>query len=253
VFAFKILKLKKIVILFFVLFYALGCSKPSECIESTGDRITREFSVTAFDKIIIYSGISLVITQGPVASVQVQTGENLISNIEVKVENGVLSVKDKTTCNWVRDYGNTTVFVTSPNLTEIHSKTEKNIASNGPLTYPILSLISTDLSDGAGTGDFYLNINNSQLVVENNNVSRYFISGSTNKLKVNFYEGNGRFMGDNFNAKEVEIFHRGTNDIVVKPIEKVTGKLYSTGNLILKNTPSIVDVQQYYQGRVIYN
>jgi hypothetical protein len=247
------LTLKKITILISFLFLALGCSKPSECIESTGSIITRDYSVNAFDKIIIYSGISLVITQGPVASVQVQTGENLISDIEVKVENGLLSIKDNTKCNWVRDYGNTTVFVTSPNISEIHSKTEKNITSNGVLSYPILRLISTDLSDGAGTCDFYLNVNNNQLVIENNNVSRYFVSGQTNNLKVNFYEGNGRFIGENLNAKEVEIFHRGTNDIIVKPIYKVTGKLYSTGNLILKRNPPIVDVQQYYRGMLIYN
>jgi hypothetical protein len=253
VFDFKIETLKKIVILIFFLFFVLGCSKPSECIESTGPIITRDFTVNTFDKIIVYSGISLVISQGSINSVRVQTGENLISNIEVKVENGLLSIKDKTTCNWVRDYGNTTVFVTSPNITEIHSKSEKNITSIGILTYPILSLIATDLSDGAGTGDFYLNINNSQLVVENNNVSRYFISGLTNTLKVNFYEGNGRFLGENLNAKEVEIFHRGSNDIIVKPIDKIIGKLYSTGNLIIKNTPLIIDVQQYYQGRLIYN
>jgi hypothetical protein len=244
---------KKITILLFSLYVVLGCSKPSECIEATGAIISKDFPVNAFDKIIIYSGISLVITQGPVASVEVQTGENLIENIEVKVENGFLSVKDNTTCNWVREYGNTTVFVTSPNISEIHSKTEKNISSNGVLTYPTLKLISTDLSDGAGTSDFYLNVNNYQIVVENNNVSRYYLSGQTNNLIVNFYEGNGRFMGENLNAKEVKIFHRGTNDIIVKPIDLITGKLYSTGNLILKNTPPIVDVQQYYQGRVIFN
>jgi len=247
------MNLKKITILICFLFFVLGCSKPSECIESAGPMITRDFSADAFDKIIVYPGISLVISQGPVTRVQVQTGENLMSNIEVKAENGFLSIKDNTTCNWVRDYGITTVYVTAPNITEINSKTEKNISSNGVLTYPILRLISTDLSDGAGTSDFYINVNNSQLVIENNNVSRYFISGLTNFLKVNFYEGNGRFLGDNLNAKEVEIYHRGTNDIIVKAIDKITGKLYSTGNLILKNTPLIVDVQQYYQGRVIYN
>ena len=245
--------MKKITILLFSLYVVLGCSKPSECIEATGAIISKDFPVNAFDKIIIYSGISLVITQGPVAIVEVQTGENLIENIEVKVENGFLSLKDNTTCNWVREYGNTTVFVTSPNISEIHSKTEKNISSNGVLTYPTLKLISTDLSDGAGTSDFYLNVNNYQIVVENNNVSRYYLSGQTNNLIVNFYEGNGRFMGENLNAKEVKIFHRGTNDIIVKPIDLITGKLYSTGNLILKNTPPIVDVQQYYQGRVIFN
>jgi hypothetical protein len=31
------------------------------------------------------------------------------------------------------------------------------------------------------------------------------------------------------------------------------GKMVSTGNIILKNNPPIVDVQQLYQGHVIYN
>lgn len=245
--------MKKIILLFGLVFLSMGCSKPSECIESTGSIITKNFTVADFDKIIVYQGISLVLTEGPVYNVEVQTGENLLSNIEVKVLNGLLSLKDKSNCNWVRDYGNTVVYVTSPYIIELHSKTERTISSNGVLNYPILRLIAMDLTDGAGTGDFNIQVNNSQLVIENNNVSRYYISGQTNELSVNFYDGNGRFNGGNLIANSILLYHRGSNDMIVKPTESITGKMVSTGNVILKNNPPIVDVQQLYHGRVIYN
>ena len=110
-----------------------------------------------------------------------------------------------------------------------------------------------DLSNGAGTGDFNIQVNNSQVVIENNNVSRYYISGQTDVLVVNFYDGNGRFNGDNLTAKKINVYHRGSNDMVVNPSESIIGKMVSTGNVILKNNPPIVDVQQLYHGRVIYN
>lgn len=245
--------MKKIILLVGFIFISISCSKPSECIESRGSIITKDFTVADFDKIIVHQGIGLVITEGPNFIVEVKTGENLMSNIEVKVVDGVLYLKDNTTCNWVREYGNTVVYVTAPNIIELHSKTERLIASNGVLNYPILRLISMDLSDGAGTGDFNIQVNNSHTVIENNNVSRYYISGQTDDLRINFYEGNGRFMGDNLTAKSIDVFHRGSNDIIVKPIERIGGKMVSTGNVILRNTPPIVAVEQLYLGRVIYN
>lgn len=224
-----------------------------ECIETSGVATSKEITVPEFNKIIVYRGISLVISQGDIQKVEVQSGENLINNIEVKVVDGLLSIKDNTSCNWVRDYGNTKVIVTAPNLIEIHSKTEKPITSNTLLTYPILRLFSMDLSDGAGTGDFNLQLKNFQTVIENNNVSRFYISGQTNELVLNFYEGNGRFSGENFLSNSVQVFHRGMNDLTVHPIEKITGKMVSTGNLIVANRPPIVDVQQLYIGQIIFN
>lgn len=245
--------MKKILAAVAFLVLVAGCSKPSDCIESTGTIITNVVNTPDFDKIIVYKGIALVVTEGPEYKVEVKTGENLMEAIEVKVMDGILSLKDNTTCNWVREYGQTVVYVTAPNITELHSKTEKTIASDGVLTYPILRLFSMDLTDGAGTGDFNIQVENSVTVIENNNVSRYYISGKTDQLLIHFYDGNGRFEGENILAKAIDVYHRGSNDMIVKPTENITGKMMSTGNVILKNNPPIVDVQQLYHGRVIYN
>lgn len=249
--------MKKIIPFLIVILLSISCEKPSDCIESTGDIITKKITVTPFEIVNVYSGIELIITQGNEYKVEIKTGENLMSDIEVKQDGNSLTLKDKTSCNWVREYGQTKVYITAPNLTEIHSKTERNISSNGVLTYPILRLFALDVDgdgiNGAGTNDFYIQVNNSQLVIETNNVARFYISGQTNEANLNFYEGNSRIEAPNLTAQTIKVFHRGSNDMIVKPIQSITGKMVSTGDIILKNNPPVVDVQQLYHGKVIYN
>lgn len=249
--------MKKFIAILMIFLMSISCEKPSDCIESTGDIITNEIAVTPFEIVNVYAGIELIITQGEEYKVQVKTGENLMGDIEVKQDGNSLTIKDKTTCNWVRDYGQTKVYITAPNLTEIHSKTERDISSNGVLTFPILRLFAFDVDGdgikGAGTNDFKIQINNAQLVIETNNIARFYISGQTDEALLNFYEGNSRIEAQNLTVQNIKVFHRGSNDMIVKPMQSITGKMVSTGNIILKNNPPVVDVEELYNGRVIYN
>lgn len=250
--------MKKIIYIITVLVFFVSCEKPADCIESSGNKTTKEFEVTPanyFHSIYVSKGVGLVVKQGTEYKVEVQTGENLINDISVEFKNDGLYLKDNSSCNWVRDYGQTIVYVTTPQLDflNLNSKTEQNIDSDGTLTHGIVRLTSMDLGEGAGTNDFHIQVNNYQVVVETNNVSRFYLSGATSETLLNIYDGNSRVEAENLLSQDVKVFHRGSNDLVVKPIQSITGKLVSTGNIILKNTPVIVDVQELYQGRVIYN
>ncbi len=242
--------MKKVAILFFILIF--GCSRPSDCIETTGNIISKEFSVSSFDKIKVFRGISLVISQGNFQKIEVKTGDNLMSNINVKVENNTLILNDNTTCNWVRDYGQTTIYVTTPTLSEIICKTEKPISSNGILNFPILKFNSIDLTEGGGTGDFIFQINNNQLVIESNNASNFYISGKTKDFQASFYEGNGRIESADLLSENINVFHIGSNDMILNPLIKITGKMYSTGDIICKNPYVINEVIALFQGQVIF-
>jgi len=249
--------MKKIILLLGLLLVFTACEKPSECIESTGDIVSRSVSVSAFTKIKVYKGIAVVLEEGPNYEVKITTGANLIDNIEVAQNNNQLVIKDKTTCNWLREYGQTTVYITTPNLEEIYSKSDRDIRSNGTLHFPLLRILSLDKDadgeTGAGTGDFYLAIENNQLEIENNNVSRYFLSGTTTNFKLNFYAGDGRIEAANLVAQNINVYHRGSNDWTVKPIQSISGTILSTGNIILKNNPPNIVVQELYLGHLIYN
>jgi hypothetical protein len=71
-------------------------------------------------------------------------------------------------------------------------------------------------------------------------------------MLLNFYFGNGRLYGEELAVENIKIFHRGSNDMLVNPIQKIEGTIYATGNVILKNVPPIVYVDEVYTGRIIY-
>lgn len=244
--------MKKYIVLF-VAILATSCGVSDDCFKNSGALMSKEFSVADFDKIRIYSGIELVVKEGSEYNVRIESGQNIIENIEVKKEGDFLIVKDNTTCNWTRDYKAATAYVTVPNIQEIHSKSEQNVRSEGTLTSGILRLFSIDEGGEAGTGDFYITLNNGQTVVESNHISNFYLNGHSEELLLNFYFGNGRFYGENFEVENIKVFHRGSNDMIIKPIQSVTGTIESTGNVILKNNPPIIDVQQLFSGILIMN
>ena len=243
-----------LLIVLFCMFNA--CEKPGDCIESTGKIVTREIAVANFKKIKVYRGIEVTIRQGPEYKVVIEAGENFIGNVEVKQVGDQLIFKDEISCNWVRSYGTTKIHVTTPTLEEVYSKTERNISSVGVLAFPNLTFIALD-KDGDGesgspTGDFILNVDNASLYIANNNVSRFYVTGQTDNALFKFYFGDGRLEAQNFIAQNIEVFHRGTNDMIVHPVQSIKGTLVSTGDVVLKNVPPVVDVSELYRGRVIY-
>ncbi|WP_396147709.1 head GIN domain-containing protein [Flavobacterium sp.] len=249
--------MRKIYFLFSLLLIFFSCEKPSECIESAGEMVTKTVTVNPFTRIKVYRGIAVNITQGPEYKVEIKSGSSIIDNISVTQVDNQLIFTDNSSCNWLREYGQTNIYITTPTLEEIYSKTEQDISSNGVLTFPVLKLFSIDkIGDGensAGTGDFHFIVNNDIMQIESNNVSRFYISGTTNTEIINFWAGDSRIDASNLTAQNISVFHRASNDMIVRPIQSITGKMVSTGNIILKNNPPIVDVQQLYQGHVIYN
>jgi hypothetical protein len=250
--------------LLMVLFWIFNaCEKPSDCVESTGAIIVKDVPVQPFKRIKVYRGIEVVITEGAETKVQIEAGENFISNVEVTQNGDQLIFKDDASCNWVRSYGRIRILVTTPTLEEVYSKTDRNISSNGVLTFPYLSFVSMDKDgdgeSGAGTGDFILNVNNDYLNIANNNVSRFYLSGQTNTANFNFYFGDGRIEAQNLIAQHMLIYHRGSNDMIVHPIQSLIGGelngggLFSTGNLISLTYPPIHEpLPVHYIGKVIY-
>ncbi|NHN25606.1 DUF2807 domain-containing protein [Flavobacterium jejuense] len=254
------MKQYKYIAIISLLFIITSCGISEDCFKGNGNRISQNFPLESFTKIKIYDGVGLIIKEGLDYEVRVETSENIIDELDVKLEGDMLVVKDNSTCNIVRDYGQTKVFITIPDGTnlpliqqlELHSKTEQNIQSEGVLHSPIIRLFSLDESEGSGTGDFYISVDNGQLVVETNNVSNFYINGHCDEMLLNFYFGNGRLYGEKLDVEKIKVFHRGSNDMIVKPIQKIEGTIYATGNVILKNVPSVIEVEEVFRGRIIY-
>jgi hypothetical protein len=249
--------MKKCILLFSLLPLFTHCEKPFDCVKSSGPIKSKVFEGVTFTKLLVNKRINVVLIEGSDHKVEVKTGENLINDIEVTVSGDLLTLTDNTSCNWVRDYGDTVVYITAPNITQINSKTEQKITSEGVLHYPNLHLILTDENDGylgIGTGDFYLTVDNESVTVDNNNLGRFFITGSTTTLNVNFWESGGVFHGENLYADTVNFYHRGSNDMFIRPTNFLNGDIYNVGDVNCYSRPPIenVHVTEHYRGSLIY-
>ena len=244
-------------LVYIVIFFLFACNSEDagDCLQTAGTTIQREFEVTSFEKILVNRNVQLILKEGVDYSVLVETGGNLINDVSVEVVDNQLRLTDDNTCNYVREYAATKVYVTAPNITEIRSSTQFEVQSDGVLNYPSINLLCED-SNETGTftvGDFRMQFNSNQVRVVANNISFFYLSGTVNNLFVGFYSGAGRFEGENLIAQNVEVYHRGSNDMIVNPQQELNGELRGTGDLISVNEPPLVDVEQLYTGELIFN
>jgi hypothetical protein len=235
--------------------FSCNSENTNDCFQNSGNIIQEEFIVTNFEKILVKRDVELILKEGTDIEVIVETGENLMNDIEVEVVNNELRLTDNNSCNFVRDYVSTKVFVTAPNITHLRSSTQYDISSDGILNYNSLRLFSEDFNavETITVGDFRLQVNSENLRITSNNISSFYVSGQTNNLYVNFFSGSGRFQGEDLVAQEVEVFHRGSNDMIVYPELSLIGELRGTGDLISTNRPPMVEVEELYTGRLIFN
>ena len=234
--------------------FSCNSENAGDCFQKTGTIIQQDVVVSSFDKILVNRDIELIIKQGLEQKVVIETGKNLMNDVEAVVLDNKLILTDNNTCNYVRSYGVTKVYVTSPNLTEIRSSTQYDISSDGVLAYPNLTLLSEDFNvpNTFTNGNFKLEIDNNSLNVVFNNLSNGFISGKTNNLNITFAGGTSRFEGQDLIAQNVELWNRSSNDMIVNPQLSISGKISGTGNVISITKPAIVDVEQQYKGRLIF-
>lgn len=247
--------MKKIIYIVSVVFlFSCNSENAGDCFQTTGPMIQKDVSLDAFDKILVNRDIELVLKQGAAQKVTIETGKNLINDVEAVVIDGKLILTDNNTCNLVRDYGVTKVYVTAPNITEIRSSTQYDISSDGMLTYPSLTILSEDYNapDTFSVGNFRLQINNTSFRVVFNNLSNCYVSGATTNLSVTFASGASRFEGRNLMAQKVNIWNRSSNDMILNPVQEIKGKISGTGNVICVNHPPVVNVEELYKGRLIF-
>lgn len=245
---------KLIYIISMFLIVACDSENAGDCFQKTGDIIQQEVIVEVFEKILVNRDIELILKDGTEQQVIIETGKNLLNDVEVSVIDGKLILTDNNTCNYVRNYGITKVYVTSPNITEIRSSTQYDVRSDGVLTYPSLIVYSEDFSapESFTNGNFRLQIDNNNFNLVFNNISNCFISGKTINLNVTFAAGTSRFEGRELIAQNVVIWNRSSNDMIVNPQQSITGKISGPGDVICVTEPPIVDVELQYKGKLIF-
>ncbi|MGJ8667325.1 MAG: head GIN domain-containing protein [Patiriisocius sp.] len=249
--------MKKLLLIVSILCLA-SCTSPQDslnCFQTAGTIIETEMSVAPFTKIIVWERAQLFISQGETQKVVIETGENLLDDVELQVIDGELNIYNNNSCNLVRDYGITKVYVTSPNITQIRSSTGLTTESIGVLRFPELLLLSEDQNneDEFHTdGDFRLDLEIQNLRIVANGLSRFYLKGTAETADFGLFSSDCGIESRELIVQNLNIFHRSTDVMVVNPQQSITGRIVSVGNCISVNRPPIVNVETPYRGELIF-
>jgi len=241
-------------IIFLLIFTSCDSKDANDCIQASGTVVKEERPVTPFSKILVNEGVSMIIKQGDVYKVEIESGENLLNDIKVEVVDNQLILTDTNVCNYVREYDNTNIYVTAPTISEIRSATQREIYSDGVIEGERLVVYSENYQNNEylTSANIYLDVNVTSFQIIFNGISNIFIDGTATNLNVNMASGNGRFEGRNFSVENATIYHRSSNDVIVKASKSLKGDIYSTGDVISVGTPESVQVNEHYKGKLIY-
>lgn len=133
-----------------------------DCLTSAGP-VTREFRGDYEVSFIeVYDDINLILTQDSLSpGITVETGENLLENIETTIERDHLTLRKNSTCDWVRSFETEfNVYVNLRKLDTLIYHGSGNIYSNGALYCDSLQL---DIWEGSGSVELTVNAGKSRL------------------------------------------------------------------------------------------
>ena len=190
----------------------------SDCFQNAGDTVRDEVTVPAFTAITVFENVRLVLRDGPEQKVEIETGEFLRDEVSAVVEGDRLVLRDENNCNFVREFGLTTVYVTAPDITEIRSNTGFPIESDGVLGYPSLTLFSesfTNPEEETTDGSFVLQVASENISITTNGIAFYELTGTVENLNVFIAAGDSRVDAERLIAQNVTLNHRGSNDILI--------------------------------------
>jgi len=249
------MKLKFIFLMLILSFFGCTSENAPDCFQKAGDLVKREITLENFETITVFEGIKVVIKESDTQKIEIETGEYLKNDISAEVIDGRLILRNDNSCNLVRDFGLTTVYISSPNISEIRSSTSLSVISDGVLNYPDMLLYSEDFIEpetATTDGVFDLEVNSTKLNVVANGLAYFKLKGKVKNLYITFASGDCRLEAEGLIADHVVLFHRSSNDMLVNPQETLRGKLISTGNVISYNKPTTVEVETPYKGKLIF-
>ena len=138
-----------------------GCSKDNlfDCFTGAGKIVTEQRTASPFGGIVLNNNLDLYITQGPDYSISVEAGKNLQKNIKTEINDGVLTISNENTCNWVRSYDKPmNVYITCVDLDSIIYQSSGNIHTLNTLTTDSIKVL---VKEGAGLIDMNINTHKS--------------------------------------------------------------------------------------------
>jgi hypothetical protein len=220
----------------------LSCNKENapDLFKSTGEIKTVTKPLQGFHSLKVFDHIDIELKQGNEYKVEITAGKNLIPKIDFNVTDSLLTIENKNTANWVRNYQKNDVKITLYFPTIKKMRIEQY--GSGTI-YSKDTLKSNEIGiDMQSSGDFDITVDcfRFSCVQYRRNFGNIKVKGTCVQL-INVNDGTGEFNSMDLHCQyaRVETINKGNSYAYVPGPLKV--KIADSGNIYISGNPNPVE------------
>lgn len=223
---------------------------------TVGPIVTQVRELDNFTEVHVNEYINLSLVRSDTCYIEITTGKNIIDNITTEVNNGILTICNTTTCNWIRPYNYkceaTLYFKDITNFIFASSGTlETKNNYTGYIQSPNFYRFEVD----GGSGDIDLNVNNCNdlRIVYRYGISRLDLHGSNNQGFVIYKRSYGIIDARNYDAEVVHVTTKSPSDCFISANSYIEAEINDLGNIYYKGEPDSTSVTygEYARGQLL--
>ena len=224
----------------------VACKKPT-CFEDAGPLVTVERQTASFHRINLFDDVDVILTQDTIESIKVKAPKFIEPNISVQNENGVLTIKNNTTCSWLRNPSEKVeVYIGIKNLDYFEYSGSGNVSSSNTIKANAINFYS---ATGAGNIDISLEAKQVTAWVEYESAD--FIFKGKADICYCYANSRGTLQFEDFDVRHLVINYAGNRNTTVSATERIEAVVYHTGNVFYKGNPSNITTVYYSSGRLL--
>lgn len=207
-------------------------------IEGSGNVVTKDVAVQAFDEISISGVFSVLLTQGNQESVKIEADDNLQDLFEVKNDGSKLVISMKKDVNF-NSKKKMKVYISFKNLKNMDLRTVGNISSDANLNFDDLKI------QNKSVGSMDLKLTTQTLDIQNKSVGDVRLSGKANTVTIK-NTGVGSIAASGFIVQSMDIENTGVGSAEVnaekelKVRDSFLGKVVNKGSGTVKRINKVV-------------
>lgn len=232
--------------LFAIILY--GCKKENrfDLIKRTGAPGSTMRNLDFFNVIEVNNNMHIFLVQDTVCYVEIKAGKNLISNIETKVENNILTVKNNNKYNFTRSYkSKLELYIHFSKLNELIYHGTGPISSVNSITNDTFTF---NCWDGVDTVKLKLEVS-TMFANIHTGTADLIATGNTGQLYA-YARSSGTFRMDNFKCKNVYTNNISSSDHYFYAENKLEALVQYVGNTYCSGNPLEVIKTENNKGKL---
>lgn len=228
-----------------LLLLTLGCKKDGDrviCIKAEGPVVERSYDFAPLSGVVLHTYGDVYLTQNDTQSVSIQGQENILDNLILEVQNGILHIREDQ-CS--RDVSRLDIHLSIGTLREARLTGSGSIQSQG--SFSSLDAVTTAIS---GSGSINLSLACNSLDANISGSGDITLSGFTSDETVSI-SGAGNLQAFDLIAQDVEVSISGSGHARVWTENSLDASISGNGNVYYKGFPAVLISAISGSGQVI--